>query len=95
MTTTDVENFPGFPEGIMGPELMDQMRAQAERFGAEMVTEDITEMDLTGGQDRHRRVRQHLHRAVGDPGHGLDLPQARAAGRGAAVRPRRVLVCDL
>ncbi|HSU35893.1 MAG TPA: thioredoxin-disulfide reductase [Propionibacteriaceae bacterium] len=48
MTTTEVENFPGFAEGIMGPELMDQMRAQAERFGAELVTEDITEMDLTG-----------------------------------------------
>src|SRR3954452_13945955 len=49
MTTTDVENFPGFRDAIMGPELMDNMRAQAERFGAEMITEDIVEMDLTGG----------------------------------------------
>jgi thioredoxin reductase (NADPH) len=48
MTTTDVENFPGFRDAIMGPELMDNMRAQAERFGAEMITEDIIEMDLTG-----------------------------------------------
>lgn len=48
MTTTEVENFPGFPEGIDGPQLMDNMRAQAERFDAEFVTEDVVEVDLTG-----------------------------------------------
>ena len=46
-TTTDVENYPGFPEGIQGPELMQLFRKQAERFGTEMVGEDIVEVDFS------------------------------------------------
>jgi thioredoxin reductase (NADPH) len=46
MSTTDVENFPGFPDGVLGPDLMDQLRKQAERFGAELIADDVTEVDL-------------------------------------------------
>jgi len=48
MTTTDVENYPGFPDGVLGPELMDNFRKQAERFGTEFVTDDVTRVELSG-----------------------------------------------
>ncbi|XPP27050.1 MAG: thioredoxin-disulfide reductase [Leucobacter sp.] len=48
MNTTDVENFPGFPEGIQGPELMEKIQAQAERFGTKVVYDDVTELELSG-----------------------------------------------
>ena len=61
MTTTEVENFPGFAEGMMGPDLMMQMREQAERFGADLRMEDVTSIDLVGdvktvrvGEEEHR-----------------------------------------
>ncbi|HET9094919.1 MAG TPA: FAD-dependent oxidoreductase, partial [Solirubrobacteraceae bacterium] len=53
--TTDVENFPGFPQGIMGPALMEQMREQAERFGARLETDDVTALELSvDGTEPHR-----------------------------------------
>ena len=52
MNTTDVENFPGFPEGIQGPELMEKIQAQAERFGTKVTYDDVTELDLSGDVKR-------------------------------------------
>jgi thioredoxin reductase (NADPH) len=64
MTTTEVENFPGFSDGIMGPSLMSEMKTQAERFGAELITDDVTEVSLEGeiktvvdGSDREYRAK--------------------------------------
>jgi len=48
MNTTEVENFPGFVDGVMGPDLMESMRKQAQRFGSELITDDIVKMDLVG-----------------------------------------------
>ncbi len=83
MLTTEVENYPGFPSGIMGPELMDNMRKQAERFGAEFLTDDVTEVDLTGdikrvmvGADTYEA--QSVIISTGARARWLGLPQEQA-----------------
>jgi thioredoxin reductase (NADPH) len=61
--TTDVENYPGYPEGIMGPEMMGQFRAQAERFGTRFITDDATEVELTDGGIHTVKVGKETYRA--------------------------------
>ncbi|MCC9706587.1 thioredoxin-disulfide reductase [Streptomyces sp. MNU76] len=89
--TTEVENFPGFRDGIMGPELMDDMRAQAERFGAELVPDDIVEVDLTGAIKTVTDTAGTVHRAkavivaTGSQHRKLGLPGEDAlSGRGVS-----------
>lgn len=91
MNTTDVENFPGFPEGIMGPDLMENMRAQAERFGAELIADDVVEVDLTGdvktatdGSGRTYRARAVIL-AMGSAYRELGLPgEKKLSGKGVS-----------
>jgi len=64
MNTTDVENFPGFPEGIMGPDLMQRMQEQAEKFGAEVLLDDVTELDLAGDVKRVTLGSGETHEAL-------------------------------
>ncbi len=91
MNTTEVENFPGFSEGIMGPELMAQMKAQAERFGAELVTDDVYEIRADGdikvvvdGEGNEHRAKA-LILAMGSGYRKLGLPdEDRLSGHGVS-----------
>ncbi|MQY12663.1 Thioredoxin reductase [Streptomyces sp. RB5] len=89
MNTTEVENFPGYRDGIMGPDLMDNMRAQAERFGAELVPDDIISVDLTGDIKTVTDTAGTVHRAkavivaTGSQHRKLGLPREdELSGRG-------------
>ncbi|MEW2129211.1 thioredoxin-disulfide reductase [Streptomyces sp. NPDC005435] len=91
MNTTEVENYPGFPSGIMGPDLMDNMRAQAERFGAELIPDDIVSVDLTGEVKTVTDTSGTVHRAkavivaTGSQHRKLALPNEDAlSGRGVS-----------
>ncbi|MBM7167220.1 thioredoxin-disulfide reductase [Streptomyces sp. G44] len=91
MNTTEVENFPGFQDGVMGPELMDNMRAQAERFGAELVPDDVVAVDLSGEIKTVTDTAGTVHRAkavivtTGSQHRKLGLPNEDAlSGRGVS-----------
>jgi thioredoxin reductase (NADPH) len=91
MNTTEVENFPGFKDGIMGPELMEQMRAQAERFGAEIITDDVESVSLEGEVKTVTDAEGNTHRALavilamGSAYRELGLPdEKRLSGHGVS-----------
>jgi thioredoxin reductase (NADPH) len=90
MTTTDVENYPGFPDGILGPDLMDSIRKQAERFGAELVADDVLEVDLEA-TPKTLRTADSVHQArsiiiaTGSSYRELGVPgEKRLAGHGVS-----------
>jgi len=90
MNTTEVENYPGFRDGITGPALMDEMKAQAERFGAELLADDAVEVDLTGDVKVVKTSSETFHAravilAMGSGYRKLGLPNEDAlAGRGVS-----------
>jgi thioredoxin reductase (NADPH) len=97
MLTTDVENFPGFPEGVLGPDLMELMKKQALRFGTEMIEEDVEEVDFKAGGPFKLRSRSGWHEArsvivaTGAAAKWLHLPdESRFRNRGLSA----CAVCD-
>src|SRR5436309_2051707 len=90
--TTDVENYPGYPEGIMGPEMMQEFRAQAERFGTRFITDDVDRVELSDGGIQRVWVGGDEHRAkavilaMGAEPKRLDVPgETELGGRGVST----------
>jgi thioredoxin reductase (NADPH) len=90
MQTTDVENFPGFPDGILGPDLMDNLRKQAERFGAELIADDVTSVELSAHPkvirtDSETYFAKSIIIATGSSYRKLDVPgEDRLSGHGVS-----------
>ena len=95
MVTSDVENYPGYPDGVMGPEMMQDFRRQAERFGAEFLTDDVTEVDFSERPFRITVAQGRVSREIGDRRDGRERPVARARVGAAAPGPRRVCLRHL
>jgi thioredoxin reductase (NADPH) len=90
--TTDVENYPGYPEGIMGPEMMNEFRAQAERFGTRFVTDDVDRLELSDGGTQKVHIGDEVYEAksvilaMGAEPRRLDIPgEMELSGRGVST----------
>ena len=86
MITSDVENYPGYPDGVMGPEMMAEFRRQAERFGAEFVTDDVTRVDFSERPFRVWVEDDGAPRPHGDRRDRRERPLARAARASSTSR---------
>ena len=96
MITSDVENYPGYPDGVIGPEMMADFRRQAERFGAEFVTDDVTKVDFSrAARSASGSTATSTRRAPSIVATGASARWLGLAVRAAAPGPRRLRVRDL